>query len=394
MSQSLFDHSPDLTRLRNEGYNVEVKSGFLLVKDVPYVNSNKEIKRGILVSTLAMAGDVVVQPDSHVVFFVGDHPCTQNGLEIAAIKNSSQQQSLADGLIVSHMFSAKPPSGKYDDYYHKMKTYAAIISGFAQAIDPSVTAKTFQVVEAGEDEGVFNYADQASSRARIGPVAAKLALNQVGIVGLGGTGSYVLDFVSKTPVRAIHIFDGDDLLNHNAFRSPGAPSLDELRERPKKVAYLRDKYSKMHRNIVPHDCFIDGTNVEELRAMSFVFLCIDRGEDKRAIVSNLEAWGIPFVDVGMGIDLINGALTAILRITTSTSSQREHVWKKHRIPFSVGAEEDDYSSNIQIADLNALNAALAVIKWKKLFGFYHDLEQEYFSTYTITGNSMTNEDQL
>lgn len=127
--------------------------------------------------------------------------------------------------------------------------------------------------------------------------------------------------------------------------------------------------------------------------MSFVFLCIDRGEDKRSIVSNLEAWAVPFIDVGMGVDLVNGALTAILRITTSTPNRREHVWKKQRIPFSVGAGEDDYSSNIQIADLNALNAVLAVIKWKKLFGFYHDLEQEHFSTYTITGNSMTNEDQ-
>ena len=372
---------------------MEVKSGYLLVKDLPYVNSNKEIKRGVLVSTLAMAGDAVVQPDTHVALFVGDHPCTQNGSEIATIKHSSQQQPLADGLIVSHMFSAKPPSGKYDDYYHKMTTYAAIISGFAQAIDPSVTAKTFQVVEAGADEGVFNYADQASSRAGIGPVAAKLALDRVAIIGLGGTGSYVLDFVSKTPVKAIHIFDRDDLLNHNAFRSPGAPSLDELRARPKKVIYLRDKYSKMHRNIVPHDCYIDGTNVEELRSMCFVFLCIDRGEDKRLIVSSLEAWGLPFIDVGMGVDLVNGALMGVLRITTSTPDYHEHVWKKQRIPFNVGAGEDDYSSNIQIADLNALNAALAVIKWKKFCGFYHDLEQEHFSTYTISGNSMTNEDQ-
>jgi len=40
-----------------------------------------------------------------------------------------------------------------------------------------------------------------------------------------------------------------------------------------------------------------------------------------------------------------------------------------------------------------LNAALAVIKWKKLFGFYFDFEQELSSTYTIDGNHLLNEDQ-
>lgn len=54
---------------------------------------------------------------------------------------------------------------------------------------------------------------------------------------------------------------------------------------------------------------------------------------------------------------------------------------------------DEYAQNIQIADLNALNAALAVIKWKKLCGFYQDFEHEHHSTYTSDGNAMTNEDQ-
>ena len=41
--------------------------------------------------------------------------------------------------------------------------------------------------------------------------------------------------------------------------------------------------------------------------------------------------------------------------------------------------------------MNALNAALAVIKWKKLFGFYRDLENEHFSAYTLDGDSIVNE---
>ena len=56
-------------------------------------------------------------------------------------------------------------------------------------------------------------------------------------------------------------------------------------------------------------------------------------------------------------------------------------------------KNNDYSRNIQVADLNALNAAMAVIKWKKLLGFYHDFECEHFSAYTLDGNRLNNEDR-
>lgn len=46
----------------------------------------------------------------------------------------------------------------------------------------------------------------------------------------------------------------------------------------------------------------------------------------------------------------------------------------------IGGQE--YASNIQIVELNALNASLAVIKWKQLSGFYQDLEYEHHLTYS------------
>jgi len=61
---------------------------------------------------------------------------------------------------------------------------------------------------------------------------------------------------------------------------------------------------------------------------------------------------------------------------------RDHVRAKNRIPLNWGAE-NEYDKNIQIADLNALNAALAVVAWKKLLGFYHEAPRMHYSTYTI-----------
>lgn len=391
MSQQLISRSPDLKALRDDGYEIDVKDGHLVLYNVPYVNAKKQVMRGTLVSTLDMSGDVTIRPTTHVAMFAGEHPCDKEGRELAKIKHQSKQKKICDDLVVGHSFSSKPKNG-YEDYHHKMTAYVAMISGHAEAIDPNATARTYAVIESDGPDAVFNYIDTASSRASISAVSKKLELAKVAIIGLGGTGSYILDMVAKTPVREIHLFDGDDFLQHNAFRSPGAPSIEELMERPKKVHYLADRYAAMRKNIIAHDVHLDDANLALLDGMDFVFICIDADEAKASIFRKLEADGIPFVDVGMGIELVDDKLLGILRVTTSTPDKRDHI--KDRIGFSGGNADGDYARNIQIADLNALNAALAVIKWKKLFEFYVDLENEHSSNYTLDGNIITNTDKL
>jgi hypothetical protein len=392
MSQQLINLSPDLKKLQDDGYEIEIKSNYLLISHIPYVNSKREVKYGTLVSELSLAGDITVRPNTHVAYFAGEFPCDKAGNELVKIKHQSVETVLDRDIKVQHSFSSKPHEG-YKDYYDKMTTYVAIISSPAQNLEPSATARTFPVIEAKEDESVFNYIDTASSRAEINIVTRKLEIGSVAIIGLGGTGSYVLDLIAKTPVKEIRLFDGDMFSQHNAFRSPGAPSIEQLKVGPKKVDYFREIYSKMHRNIVAYDCFIDYSNIGLLNGLAFAFLCLDKGEAKRLIVQKLEEDGIPFIDVGMGIQLVDTSLLGVLRITTSTVNMRNHVRNSGRIPFSDGEENNEYKRNIQIADLNALNAALAVIKWKKFFGFYVDLESEHFSTYTIDGNMLINEDK-
>ena len=392
MSPSPISRSPDLRALANDGYDIDIVSGHLVVRDVPYVSADGQVKRGILVSTLDLAGDVTTRPRTHVVMFGGEYPCDRSGRGLTKIKCGTERKVISDGLVVDHSFSSKPVDG-YGDYHHKMTTYAAIISGPAEAIDPSATPRPRRVTEAGDVDSVFKYVDTASSRAGITAVSGKLALDRVAIVGLGGTGSYILDLIAKTPVREIHVIDGDDFLQHNAFRSPGAPSLEELKAIPKKVRYHACRYGLMRNGIVEHDIDLDASNVDELEGMDFVFVCVDRGEAKRPIIEKLEEFGIPFIDVGMGVDLVDDQLQGVVRVTASTPNKRDHVRDKKRIGLSGGDADGVYSRNIQIAELNALNAALAVVKWKKLFGFYRDLENEHFSAYTLDGNWIANEDQ-
>lgn len=389
MSEQLVNHSPDLRRLRDEGYDIEIRSNYLLVKQVPYVSEDRVVARGVLVSELSTSGSTTTTPNNHVVTFVGSIPCDNHGRELSAIINDRGSFPVDENLTANFRFSSKPAEG-YADYYEKMTSYVDMLLGHARAIDPCVTAMMFPPVPTDDNESVFRYLDSASSRAQISAITGKLKLGKVAIVGLGGTGSYILDLIAKTPIDQIHLYDRDTLHTHNAFRAPGAASLDELNAAPKKVEYFQRKYDPLRRNIFAHPVQVDETNIEELRSMAFVFLAMDTGAGKKYIIKRLEEFGIPFIDTGMGVGQANNSLSGIVRTTTSVPGHRQHVWD--RLSFADEAD-DEYEQNIQIADLNALNAVIAVIKWKKLFGFYTDFGHEYSSTYTIDGNHMLNEDQ-
>ena len=391
MSLKLVNHNPDLSQLRADGYDIAVrKAGHLLVSDVPYVNCAKQVKYGTIVCELDIAGEDTVAPKTHVAFFVGDYPCDIDGFRLPGVSPNTNIAVDKD-LQPNHQMSRKPTQGPYRDFYHKMTTYIDIVSGPAQTLKPGVTAKTNPVVVPEEGESVFNYIDTAATKSGIVVANHRLESGKLAIVGVGGTGSYILDLVAKTPVEEIHIFDNDDFLNHNAFRSPGAASLEELTKKYRKVVYFASVYGRLRKNIVPHDCYIDESNVDALKEMNFVFLCIDRGLSKRLIIERLEEWSMPFIDVGMGIQLgDDNSLGGILTATTGTAQKRDHL--RRRIAFSDGEANNEYSRNVQIADLNALNAILAVIKWKKLRGYYRDYGKEHFCSYTIDTNEIANED--
>lgn len=389
MSRALFSLNDDLKRLRDEGYLVQIVGGFLVVRNVPYVDKSREVRSGTLISSLTLAGDQTRRPDTHVVHFDGEFPCTADGRPIDQIRHQSGNTDLGNGLSAKHSFSSKPEGG-YVDYFHKMTTYAAILSGPAEVVDANATPRTMKEPEE-EEESAFNYTETASDRVGIGALSDLLKSDVVAIIGLGGTGGYILDLVAKTPVPEIRLFDSDEFLQHNAFRAPGAASIEELREMSKKVDYFKTVYSRMHRGIVACNEAMSEANLDKLEGVTFAFLSMDAGEEKRLVVEKLEAIGASFIDVGMGLELDEGSLGGVLRVTASTPDMRDHV-HNGRVSFAGGGEKDLYSSNIQVADLNALNAVLAVVKWKKIRGFYRDLEQEHHCTYTTDGNMLLNGD--
>ncbi len=381
MSQQLINHSPDLKRLRDEGYEIEIRGGYLLIHHIPYVDQNKQIQLGVLVSTLDNIQD-------HVIFFTGENPCEIDGTVITAIQHINNSSVLNNTITVNRSFSNKP-NGGYQNYYEKIKRYADLISAPAKYLDPSVTEKTFKVIPDSGNETVFQYIDTNSSRANIEVINAKLEMQKIAIIGLGGTGAYILDLVAKTPVKEIHLYDGDSFDQHNAFRSPGAASMNDLCENPRKVSYYQKLYSSMHKYIHAHDYYVKEENLQELDQMDYVFVCVDRNAARKLITDYLVSVGVAFSDVGLGVNVVDDKLTGAVRVTSATREKNDHL--PLRI-FSEDSDNNEYATNIQIAELNALNAIFAILKWKKISGIYVDLENEHHSSYSIGVSKIFNED--
>lgn len=389
---------PDLVRLRHLGFEAEVRAGHLLVHKVPYVTEERLVERATLVAPLNIPdGQTVFPPNTHVVSFTGGQPCDRHGHHIRQIVHMQQRCEPVPGIVVQRSFSNKPnpnapgackPAG-YCSYAEMMARYAGLISAPATALDPDATARTFAPRPTRPEENSPHvYHDTASSRAGIADLARRVAVGKVAIIGLGGTGGYVLDLLAKTFVPEIHLYDGDRFDSHNAFRAPGAASLSTLSERSRKVDYFASVYAEMHTGIKPHPEYLTRGNVDELTAMAFVFICLDKGEPKRFIAESLESAGVPFVDVGMGLYLDDERqLGGQVRVTASTREDRGTFLG--RVSFQDPSDEEAlYDQNIQAAELNMLNAALAVVRWKKLLGIYRHDGGEHHTIFDVNEGKM------
>ena len=387
---------PDIQSLQDEGLSVEVVQGHLLVHQVPYVNAHRQVRCGIMVTDLSGNVGALGKPGDHQIWFVGEIPCYASGAPIKTLNRTEGRRDLWQGFAVDHRFSCKP-SGQPDfpqTYSAKIRHYLAVISPEAKAIEPDATPYLFEPVASFAPESVFEYWDHASTRIGILAVIAKLEQSRVAIVGLGGTGSYILDLVAKTPVREIHLFDGDRFEQHSAFRAPGAASIEDIAAKMSKVEYFAYAYAKMHKGIRPHPVYVEEANLSDLNDFDFAFLCVDKGGVRRMLGAYLIARAIPFVDTGMELTMLPeaNALLGTCRATLCTAGKSDHF--ERCAPQSDAPGDDLYRSNIQVADMNMLNAVLAVQLWKKYCTFYLDHWQPHHHTYSIDSASLTRSETL
>ena len=103
---------------------------------------------------------------------------------------------------------------------------------------------TFRIVEDIPSDSVFKFHDTLTTLSEISDLASTFKDDVIAVIGLGGKGAYVLDFMVKTPVREIRAFDGDLFCVHNTFRSPGR--LEETELGHSKAEVYSGRYENFH----------------------------------------------------------------------------------------------------------------------------------------------------
>ena len=389
MFQRLVSRNDDLARLVRRGYAVAFDSNCLIVRDILYLDDTGELATGALVAKLEFVDQERVIQTDHQVYFAGGVPHQLDGKPIANLGGGpcriELSQACAD-VIVQRSFSNKPVrTGRYDDFFHKIETYVSIISGPAMARYPEATPLTFRVVEQMVEHSVFKFHDTLTTRAGLGDLARVFKDDVVAVIGIGGTGAYILDFLVKTPVKEIRAFDHDTFHVHTAYRSPGR--LEEGELGMTKARVYEGRYANFRHGLSVREVRIDRSSASELSGVTFAFVSVDKGSSRAEIFELLIQLGIPFIDVGLGLNRKHGPLSGMTRVTYFAPDRAAEV-RDMQLAQLVDSPDDLYRDNIQISELNALNAGLAVIKFKQLRGFYVEAEAYFHAIFGIEDASV------
>ena len=389
MFQKLASHNDDLQRLIDKGYAVTIDSNCLVIRDIPYLNVRQELQIGAIVAKLKFIDNERFEQDNHQIYFAGSAPHDQHGKPIPnlgdRLHNAIGLSESCKDVVVQRSFSNKPkPADRYDDHFHKIETYVGFISGPAEQLY-GVSPYTFRIVEKADEDTVFKFRDTLTSRAEISDLSKKFENDVIAIIGLGGTGAYVLDHLVKTPVHKIRGYDHDGYHIHNAYRSPGR--LEESELGMSKADVYQKRYDNFRTGLTLETKFIDSSCKDDLDDVTFAFVCVDNGTARAEIMDLLLEKNIPFIDVGMGLKRKDCALSGMMR---TTYFPVEHAQKVRSKKWANELEDPEnlYKTNIQISELNALNASLAVIRFKQLRGFYYE-EESYFNTLFNIGSLST-----
>jgi hypothetical protein len=357
---------------------IDFANGFFIIYGLPYLNNVGGLEHGDLVSQVDLTDDGVLNPPkSHQACFRGGRPHDGKGRELR-MGTVVATTNVAEGFDTSITFSFKLMDGDakrdYRSFEEKVFTYLDAITGPALAGYPDATPLKAIEKMAKEQGSPLRFPDTLSAKYNMNDISGRLRGKKVAIIGAGGTGAYILDFIAKTHLDRIALFDNDTVYVDTIFRFPGyirrAIGL-------KKVDALVQQYANWHSGIEAIPELVTEQNIERLAEFDFVFVSIDDGPSRLFIIDWLTSKSIPFVDCGMGLNRVLGGLNGTTRITGVDRAAFEKTAGTANLPTSK-TKEDEYRKQAQIGELNAFTAAMAVIRFKQHFGLF-DREDESVS---------------
>lgn len=186
---------------------------------------------------------------------------------------------------------------------------------------------------------------------------------KVGVIGLGGVGAWIADFVSKADVERITAWDPDVVEARNVIRMPGGNAAEYLGK--PKATWFEDTYSRLRTGVKGHHQEVRTTNVQEVaRQLTFAFIAVDDEDAREEISEGLNKMRVPFIDVGLSISREIVRLAVAMRATVGREDTSE--WRR-AIP-RTGSEGQQLYGRVELADTSALAAAFSVQVWRQMRG--------------------------
>lgn len=250
--------------------------------------------------------------------------------------------------------SIKKDGGEYLDAWEALKTYTSTIySGFLsfdtethlQAVRPY----TFDIPgERSRNE--IQWLDLVRTQ-------------KIAIVGLGGVGAWIADLLVKSDVAEIHGWDHDEIEAKNIIRMPGAVNPNWIGK--KKARWFQDTYSQVHNNVIGHEQKVTEHNADKVGAgISFGFIAVDRDDARTAAIDAFSNRRIPFVDIGLSPSRTDRKVDVSIRIIIARPYLEG--WRA-AVPVVDQVGQGIYG-RLELPDLNATAAGLAVQNWRKFCG--------------------------
>lgn len=211
-----------------------------------------------------------------------------------------------------------------------------------------------------------------------------VAHERVAVIGLGGVGAWMADFVVKADAAEVHGWDYDRIEPKNILRMPGGVDPNVWIGRPK-AEWFEETYSVMHGKVRGHNVKVLPENVMAVtEGTTFAFVAVDDAHDRMMVCDALANAKIPFVVGGLSPVRKDGRVRVSMRIVTA------HVgvlsWR-NAIPQVGQAGQDDYGS-LDLSDVYSMAASWAIQSWRKMRGQFWQEQREECLDYRASDQNL------
>lgn len=126
----------------------------------------------------------------------------------------------------------------------------------------------------------------------------------IGVVGLGGGGSHIVQQLAHIGVLHYRLYDADIVEDSNLNRLVGATDAD-IQAKTLKAEIARRVISSVqpHAKVLTYTCRWQ-ENPEPLRGCDIIFGCVDSFGERRELEACARRYLIPYIDIGMDIHCV------------------------------------------------------------------------------------------